>query len=477
MTISWIVYALVAGTLLASGAWLAEGVLLASRRAVRGVWVAAMLLTAGLVLAVPYRSGRMERAPAVELIAAGSGAAATAPEAGMLASLARVRAGIDAVVQGTLIGLEGRLPSGAVPILALLWVGAAALVAAVWCTTHLRMRRARRRWPMAELDGHRVRIAPAAGPAVVGIVRPEIVVPRWLLQLAAAERAAVVAHEAEHLRGRDPLLLTIGWAVVALLPWHPAAWWMLGRLRLAVEMDCDARVLRRGVDRRAYGSLLVDLAGRPSGLAASATALADEPTHLERRLLAMTHRKPMNPVRGAVLGALALLLVLAACEAKVPTASEIRRMDAAAAESQLRQSGLPDDPDASYFVDGKPSTREAAHALSADEITQIQVRRRLTRDDSSTKSRNEIHIVTKDGDQLAIAPEGGIGAEKRILFRGVDGEEPLVIVDGKRVAAGAVASLDPSTFVTVDVFKGEGAVARFGPEAAHGVVQIRTRKK
>src|SRR5262249_56789106 len=98
------------------------------------------------------------------------------------------------------------------------------------------------------------------GPVVTGLVRPEIVVPRWMLQRAPSEQRVVLAHEAEHVRAGDALLLATASAAVILMPWNPALWYMLSRVRLAVELDCDARVLRGGVAAMAYGTLLIDLA-------------------------------------------------------------------------------------------------------------------------------------------------------------------------------------------------------------------------
>ena len=52
-------------------------------------------------------------------------------------------------------------------------------------------------------------------------------------------------HEREHQRARDPLLLHAAAVGALVMPWNPAVWWMLSRLKLAVEMDCDARVFAR----------------------------------------------------------------------------------------------------------------------------------------------------------------------------------------------------------------------------------------
>jgi hypothetical protein len=46
-----------------------------------------------------------------------------------------------------------------------------------------------RHWPVERIDGIDVRVAEHAGPAVVGLFKPEIVFPRWLRDVTPSERA------------------------------------------------------------------------------------------------------------------------------------------------------------------------------------------------------------------------------------------------------------------------------------------------
>ena len=58
-----------------------------------------------------------------------------------------------------------------------------------------------------------------------------------------------------------------------------------------------------------------------------------------------------------------------------------------------------------------------------------------------------------------------------IVANGADaGVEPLIYVDGIRVDE--MPDLDPNDIDRVEIVKGSGAVAAFGPEASVGVVQI-----
>jgi TonB family protein len=67
-------------------------------------------------------------------------------------------------------------------------------------------------------------------------------------------------------------------------PWNPLLWWQFRRLRAAIEMDCDRRVLRgRPGDRRAYGELLLEVGGLTVPQVGTAGLTGSRST-LERRI-------------------------------------------------------------------------------------------------------------------------------------------------------------------------------------------------
>jgi hypothetical protein len=177
----------------------------------------------------------------------------------------------------------------------------------------------RRRWTEQRVDGVPVLVSPETGPAVVGLVRGRIVLPAWAVAGDAEARALVLEHEREHLRAGDPRVLAAGLVCAALMPWNPAVWWQLRRLRLAVEVDCDARVLRRRGDVRAYGQVLLEVGRRATRTRLPAAAFSEPASSLERRIRIMTAPRVRRPLaRAAGLGALAALLAAVACEAPQP---------------------------------------------------------------------------------------------------------------------------------------------------------------
>jgi beta-lactamase regulating signal transducer with metallopeptidase domain len=121
----------------------------------------------------------------------------------------------------------------------------------------IRIRMASRTAAIRDIDGTKVFVTDSIGPASAGLLRSRIYIPLWVLGLPPLERSYVVRHEAEHKRAHDSRLLTVMSIFVALWPWNVALWWQLHRLHLAIEMDCDNRVVRSLGDAPAYGELLL----------------------------------------------------------------------------------------------------------------------------------------------------------------------------------------------------------------------------
>ncbi|HLL47044.1 MAG TPA: M56 family metallopeptidase, partial [Longimicrobiaceae bacterium] len=195
------------------------------------------------------------------------------------------------------------------------WLAASLAMLGVVAWTYLRLRRACAGGVRVELDGGEVRVTERVGPAVVGLLHPQVVLPRWVLDAPGDERRLILLHEREHVAAGDAWLLFLGTLAVAAMPWSVPLWWQHRRLRAAVEADCDARVLARGASRRAYGQVLIRTAGSTSGLPLLGPAWGDSTSQLERRIMTMTARRPSHRLlRSVPLLALAAAVALTACD-------------------------------------------------------------------------------------------------------------------------------------------------------------------
>jgi bla regulator protein BlaR1 len=154
-----------------------------------------------------------------------------------------------------------------------------------------------------EFCGTSVLIAPDVGPAVVGLLRPRIVIPAWLLQESAARQQFVLAHEQSHLDARDPQMLTIALCLLVVMPWNLPLWWQFHRLRRAIEVDCDARVLRSGRDVAEYCETLIQVGQNQSSYIGAVAAMSESGSFLEQRIKIML----LKPRKWARLSALAMI--------------------------------------------------------------------------------------------------------------------------------------------------------------------------
>jgi TonB family protein len=169
-----------------------------------------------------------------------------------------------------------------------IWLGGSLLTLAAFGGGAMRLRRIRSSGELRNIGGVRVAVTASTGPLVIGVIRPEIILPAWVLDLDRSEQELVIAHEQEHVRGCDPALLALAAVAVAAAPWNPLLWYMLRRIREAVELDCDRRVLGVHPDARAYAGLLLSVASRNETNLLPVAGLAASVSSLEQRFRFMT---------------------------------------------------------------------------------------------------------------------------------------------------------------------------------------------
>jgi bla regulator protein BlaR1 len=201
-------------------------------------------------------------------------------------------------------------------LLTTLWRAAsgAMLLALLACGLHLFLRK--RRWEISTVSGASVYVTDDVGPAVVGLLRPRIVVPQWVTMALPTHQSAVIAHEQSHLDARDPQLFTFALALLVLMPWNLPLWWQLRCLRYAIEVDCDARVLAGGLDPAHYGETLITVGERQSGYVGAVAAMSESRSFLEERIRIMLS-KPVKWRRAGIAALAGLSVALTALAAQV----------------------------------------------------------------------------------------------------------------------------------------------------------------
>jgi TonB family protein len=288
----WMLYSSGMALLLGLGALAAERVCLATRRPTRWGWVTALAGSLLLPLALPGTPGRPS-ASAPGPFAASSGEIAPLPMIG----------------QPTPTPLASAQGSSLDRALGLGWLLGSTLLTTGLLLSARSLGRQRRTWRHGKLAGMPVRFSTNTGPAVVGILWPEVVVPDRFSKWDEESQRLLVEHEVEHERAGDPTLLLVSLLAVVFMPWNLPLWWQARRLRFALEVDCDARVLRRQPSIQRYGRLLIEVGRVKSTGLVPIAAFSGSRSFLEQRIRILA--TPASRPGALVLLALVLSIVLA----------------------------------------------------------------------------------------------------------------------------------------------------------------------
>jgi beta-lactamase regulating signal transducer with metallopeptidase domain len=271
MTAAWMAYSVAISCLLGVAALAVERACRLRRWPSRWVWA--------IVLAAPFLLPFTAQVADQPIALAAPRSAATVnlptPESIASAQSSQRAHAMDGFVTSRQVGA----------VLGALWICTSVLLAAGFGIAWLRMRRTAASWARRFLDGANVLVSRGVGPAVIGFRRPQIVVPEWLLSADPKVRRLALAHESQHVQARDPLLLFAATMAVVLMPWNLPLWWQWRRLRFAIEVDCDARVLASGrVADIEYAEALLNVAQRSSEASLAAVAMCESASTLEQRI-------------------------------------------------------------------------------------------------------------------------------------------------------------------------------------------------
>ena len=410
------VYAAVVGGFVAAGGLALERLSAAAGKPRRVVWLAALTLA----VAIPLAGGLQQPRTSVDAVGA------TATENGATGTLVEDRRSLVPAL---------RLPASreSARVAAIVWGTGSLTALAILGTVMVLVARARRRWPLGRIHDTHVHVSRGFGPALVGVAKPRVVVPSWVLRLGPGARSAILRHELEHARARDHWALLYAGLVLALFPWSPAIWWMCRRLRAAVELDCDQRVIASGIHAADYGDVLLKAGSRSVGRWGFAPAMSQPQSLLERRLRTMSETKrKMGATKTLLLGGVVGVALAAACDTPIPTDVQDALVDAMVDEN------------------GQAVDAETAAKAEQDLVEAMKHRAEQT----LAEATKQLPIIYLDGVRM-------------------DGFHDLVSV---RSQVKGLASLDPDAIERVEVLKGPAAAALYGSEAEGGVIQIFTKE-
>ena len=223
-----------------------------------------------------------ERPTAVFGLLVASATALTLAVAGALAALGIASAAaLGATIVGALtacvffVAALDRVPISALLLVVLALASVGAFIRTLW--TYRRERHLLTVLPLemssdsaltqvADAAGVTVHVTPARRPAAFcfGLLRPRVVVTSGLLErLSPEEVSAVVWHEAEHVRNREPLRCVLARLATNSFFWIPLLRDLLDRFLLVKEIVADQRAVER-TSRAALAGALSEVATAPS---------------------------------------------------------------------------------------------------------------------------------------------------------------------------------------------------------------------
>jgi beta-lactamase regulating signal transducer with metallopeptidase domain len=158
-------------------------------------------------------------------------------------------------------------------------------------------------------------------PATCGLRRPVVLLPPAFEAMVRERQESVALHELIHARRGDWLTLMLEELLKAVLYFHPAVHWLVGRVRLAREQAVDAAVVEHLGAREAYLDSLLEVALSAARARAVPAAPFLHQRHLRERVDLLLKGAPMSRVRTlahAALTAAALVLVVSWAVAAAP---------------------------------------------------------------------------------------------------------------------------------------------------------------
>ncbi|MGX1929599.1 M56 family metallopeptidase [Flagellimonas sp. 2504JD4-2] len=107
-----------------------------------------------------------------------------------------------------------------------------------------------------------------------------------------------------------------------------------------------------------------------------------------------------------------------------------------------------------------------------DQHEHIEIRKHKSHDATVHEDINIVEELDVHNDSDALP------GSNRLLFRDSDSKEkPLYFVDGKKAKEKDVQKLSPHDIESMNVYKGDGAIKKYGKKAKNGVIEIATKKK
>ena len=287
------------------------------------------------------------------------------------------------------------------------------------------------------------------------------------------ELVKIFEHERIHVSGLHTTDVLLAELCSVFCWFNPGAWLIRHAIHENLEFVTDRRVLRSGVDRKAYQYSLLKAGQYAAGNPALANSFNFK--SLKRRIMMMnkhgSSRLQLGKYVFAVPGIALFVSVFTVSKAYYsgdahPMAGDTTRIiagavtdaaDALSLDSVEHESPGPLRPDTLKRKAAENMGNRVAFPAAGDLEAPT---------DSTVSLELDIPNTTK--------PQENVSSEFRL---GRPDVQPLFVIDGKEAGAEDLKTLSPNDIEAINVWKGRSGVEKYGEKGRNGVVEITMKKR
>ncbi|MBR5655683.1 MAG: TonB family protein [Prevotella sp.] len=251
---------------------------------------------------------------------------------------------------------------------------------------------------------------------------------------------SILAHERGHIRQHHSWDIVFVEVLTALQWFNPVVWLLRRDLRTIHEYEADASVLSTGSDMSQYIQLLMRKA---MGTKASILANGINNSTIKKRIYMMLLNKSSRRNSLKLLAMLPVVGVTLALNAETVT-------DVVYTDPPQKQ------------VPVKKGKKNSTINLGGNQTIKVV-----------EQDKTDNTIVNWNVDEQQAEKQNPI---IRIRNTKLNGENPMIIVDGKKVTDEDLQALPPESIASITVMKSEAAIKSYGEDAKDGVIIVNTKK-
>jgi len=136
-----------------------------------------------------------------------------------------------------------------------------------------------------------------SGPITFGFFDPIVIVPHDVVDMDVQVQEAIAYHELLHVRRRDWLDEILEEIVRTVFWFHPAVWWLVGRIQLSREQVVDQAAIALTQSRERYVHALLTMALARRSIALVPAPLFLSRSHLKKRVAQILQETTMTTRR------------------------------------------------------------------------------------------------------------------------------------------------------------------------------------